>query len=98
MVNIIGMEATILNNNSFLIVTYNMHGFDQGIIELKSLCNSNMYDIIFSQEHWLSFDSLSNFDYFKSDYQIYSSTAMDTVLRQGMMRGRPFGGVWLYVR
>jgi len=33
------------------IVSYNMHGFNQGHSQLISLCNC--YDVIFIQEHWL---------------------------------------------
>jgi hypothetical protein len=42
------------------------------------------------QEHWLSSDSLRNFDYFNKDYKTYSSSAMDDSVRQGMLRGRRF--------
>ena len=62
------------------IVSYNMHGFNQGILELKSLCQIEKYDIIFIQEHWLSSDQLSNFDYFKNDYCVYCTSAMDSTL------------------
>jgi hypothetical protein len=40
------MDSTILR-----IVSYNMHGFNQGSVYLKDL--SENADVIFVQEHWL---------------------------------------------
>ena len=92
----------IINNTTYLdkinVVTFNCHGYNQGIMELKSLCFTKCYDIIFVQEHWLSYDLLRNFDYFNIDYNVYSSTAMDTTLKRGILRGRPFGGLATLVR
>lgn len=36
---------------SYKVVTYNLHGFNQGKIMLKELCDR--FDIITVQEHWL---------------------------------------------
>lgn len=33
--------------NNINLITYNMHGFNQGIIELKTLCMVKYYDIVF---------------------------------------------------
>ena len=68
-----------------------MHGFNQGVLELKSLCYHKKYDIIFIQEHWITNDLLRNSDYFKNEYCVYSTSAIDST--QGIMRGRPHGGV-----
>ena len=54
--------------------------------------------MIFIQEHWLNSDSLRNFDYFHNDYNVYSSTAMDSTLKHGILRGRPFGGLAILIR
>ena len=51
-------------SKSLTVVTYNMHGFNQGVLELQSLCIAKKYDIVFIQEHWLTNDLLRNFDYF----------------------------------
>ena len=34
------------------IVTYNLHGINQGKMYLTSLCEE--YDVVFVQEHWLA--------------------------------------------
>ena len=75
-----------------------MHGFNQGILELKSLCNINNGDIIFLQEHWLNLDSLRHFDYFKNDYYIYGSSSMDAIIKHGILSGRPHGGLCTLIR
>ena len=92
------MASSSLNNSHSLnenigVVSYNMHGFKQGILMLKSLCFVDHYDIIFIQEHWLTSDLLSQFDYFKKDYYIFGISAMDSALTTGILRGRPYGGV-----
>jgi len=38
------------------IVSYNPHGFNQGVGMLLELCTS--FDVIFCQEHWLLSDQL----------------------------------------
>ena len=41
--------------NELYIVSYNMHGFNQGIEVVSDLANSNdPPDIILLQEHWLT--------------------------------------------
>ena len=50
------------------IVSYNMHGFMQGFSVLEDFINSEESpDVFLLQEHWLTPDNLSKFDYF-SDY------------------------------
>ena len=85
-------------SDNIKISSFNMHGFNQGIMELKSLCSVNKFDVIFTQEHWLSSDLLSNFDYFKADYNVYSISSMDQSINKGVLRGRPFGGLCTMIR
>jgi exonuclease III len=62
----------VKSNDKFLnIVSFNMHGFNQGIIQLKTLCNINQYEVIFLQEHWLTSDTIAQFNYFSKDYLFY---------------------------
>ena len=95
---IYNIHSTVLYNKCLNIVSFNMHGFNQGILQLKSLCSVDHYDIIFVQEHWLTNDSLINFDYFKTDYKFFGISAIDSEVRRGILRGRPFGVVGTLIR
>ena len=88
---------TVSTAESVNIVTYNMHGFNQGIVLLNSLCDYDNYDVIYIQEHWLSPDLLNNFDYFKNNYLIFCSSSMSTSLSHSILRGRPFGGLCILI-
>ena len=81
--------------NNINIVSYNMHKFNQEIIELKSLCMKTNSDVIFIQEHWLTDDLLRNFDYFKNCYYVNCASAMDS--SNSLMIDRPFGGVGVLI-
>jgi len=50
------MAASVTSSSNVNIVSYNMHGINQGGAMLMELCMS--YDLIFCQEHWLSSDQL----------------------------------------
>ena len=67
-------------------------------MELKTLCNVKNYDAILIQEHWLCFSAFCNFDYFKNDYNIYCASAMDSEIKKGLLRGRPYGGFSVLLR
>jgi hypothetical protein len=69
------------------VVTCNMHGFRQGVRCLKEL--RLVADVIFPQEHWLTSDKLQ----LGNDLIIFSSSAMDSRLSNGVLRGKPFGNV-----
>lgn len=80
-------------NSAINVISFNMHGFNQGVLELKTLCDISKFEVIFLQEHWLSSDLMFNFDYFKNNYCVFGISAMDSTLSQGILRGRPKGGV-----
>jgi len=72
------------------IVSYNLHGFNQGYPLLSCLCES--FDIILLQEHWLYPDELSRLDSVNSDFLSVSVSSMGKVLGSRVRHGRPFGG------
>src|SRR5690349_2343296 len=84
-------------NDSVQVVSYNMHGFNQGITMLKSLCSKYRSKFIFLQEHWLTPDQLSNFNCFNDNYMFYSYSSMSNILNNGILRGRPFQGLAVLV-
>jgi exonuclease III len=80
------------------LVTYNMHGFNQGKELVMLLCNSLNVDFILLQEHWLSSVDMSKLHELSADYMCYGVSAMDTVLSENILKGRPYGGVAIMVR
>lgn len=78
------------------LVSYNMHGFNQGKSLLEDLCCN--YDIIFCQEHWLSPDFLFKLSDVATDFVCFSNSAMTDCVNNGILRGRPFGGLAVLVR
>ena len=82
----------------FNLVTFNLGGFNQGILMLKSICSLDTNSVIFVQESWLTQDQLYHFYIFKCDYYVYGISAMDSTLGKGLLRGRPHGGVHMFVR
>lgn len=77
-------------------LTYNMHGYNQGIHYIKQNCSSA--DVIFVQEHWLPPCDLHKLQNISDDFICFSSSAMCNVIDRGILVGRPFGGVAILVR
>jgi len=77
------------------VVSYNLHGFNQGKIPLQSLCST--CDILFVQEHWLAPFDLDKLNAVNPNMICFASTAMDDAVSRDCLVGRPFGGVAIYV-
>ena len=75
------------------LVSYNMHGFYQGISVVDELIKSSSPDILLLQEHWLTPDNLYVLDKYFAKYFSFGCSAMSTRIESGMLVGRPFGGV-----
>jgi len=71
--------------------TFNMHGFNNGIAMVKQLCQD--FDIIILQEHWLSKANLYKLDNIDPNYRAFGLSSMEGKLADGILSGRPFGGV-----
>jgi len=80
------------------VVSFNMHGFYQGLTVVEDLINSESPDVLVLQEHWLTPDNLTKFDKHFTDYFWFGCSAMSNCLQTGMLRGRPFGGVITLVK
>jgi len=89
------MAATKTTRMSLRVGSFNMHGFKIGSSCLADLCN--MSDIILVQEHWLSPHSLHLLSGVNDNFVYFASSAMCTKLAEGVLRGRPFGGVGVIV-
>jgi hypothetical protein len=83
--------------NSISVISYNMHGFNQGISTVQDISSSLLPDVYILQEHWLTPSNLNKFDIIK-DYFSFGSSAMLTAVESGVIYGRPFGGVMTLIK
>jgi exonuclease III len=79
------------------LVSYNMHGFNQGQPALVNFLLEKSADIFMLQEHWLTPANLYKFDALSPDYFTYGSSAMSKSVETKMLVGRPFGGVMFMI-
>ena len=84
--------------DSLAILTYNMHGYNQGSTLLQEICKSRKYDVIFIQEHWLTPPNMTKIININDNYVGFGISAMETAVSQGLLRGRPWGGVSVLVK
>ena len=74
------------------MITYNMHGFNQGYNTIAELIKVDSPDVMLLQEHWLTPANLSKFDIF-TDYFSFGCSALSESVASGILIGRPYGGV-----
>ena len=77
-----------------------MHGFSQGKPVLESICadvNNNANVAILIQEHWLTPVNMPKLCNFSTGFSGFGISAMDDILSKGILRGRPFGGVYTLI-
>ena len=79
-------------DSTLKFVTYNFHGYNQSY-RSNLLCNP---DIVFGQEHWLPPYDLDKLKVNVTNFITYSSSSMD-VIEKDILRGRPFGGLVVYI-
>ena len=80
------------------ILSFNMHGYNQGCIALRDIVHSRSPDIIFLQEHWLTPSNLDKFSVDFPGYFSFGASAMDRAVEVGILRGRPYGGVMVLLK
>ena len=98
--------ATISKNNNLnaqhalKIVSYNMHGFNQGFATIKDFIEtlSSSPDIFMLQEHWLTPTNLCKFNEMFPDYYGFGISALTSKVESGPLVGRPYGGVITLVK
>jgi len=88
---------TINTSHRLTVVSYNLHGLNQGRVALIDLMSSIIPDIFMVQEHWLSPDNLYKLDAISDDYFVFGSSAMMTCVSSGPLVGRPFGGTAIFI-
>jgi len=85
-------QPVIPHSKSMEVVTYHMHGFNQGRPLLEHICSSLTPDIILLQEHWLTPCNFSDVLCFSPEYIGYGISAMEKALENRILIGRPYGG------
>jgi len=82
------------------LLTYNLHGFNQGEPLLNDLCNCDnpIYDFICVQEHWLTPANMYKIHNLSRNYSFMGSSAMGDEVSSGILVGRPFGGVGILIK
>ena len=78
---------------SLVVITYNLHGINQGESLLRDFCRNDRPDVFFLQEHWLSSINMNRILNFSDDYHCISASSMESKISSGILRGRPYGGV-----
>jgi len=79
-------NVNIVNNNSYnnsansidsiRIVSYNMHGFNQGQPAVDEMITNDNIDMFLLQEHWLTPSNLHKFDERFDNYFTFGCSAM----------------------
>lgn len=78
-------------------VSFNMHGFNQGSHTVRDLALSKQPEVFLLQEHWLTPANLDKLHELLPQYLCFCSSAMRSSVESGLLYGRPFGGVAIYV-
>ena len=85
------MDITIAVNQINLI-SYNLHGCNQGVPSIRKLMSKLEPAVIMVQEHWLTPDNMRKLSTLSDNYIVFGSSAMATCVNAGPLFGRPYGG------
>jgi exonuclease III len=78
-------------NRTLYVCSFNLHGFKSGCNTASDLCKS--YDLVLLQKHWLRKDNLPNLALLNEHFSYFGVSGMDEAACNGLLKGRPFGGV-----
>lgn len=94
------MESGITKtyHSSMHIISYNMHGLNQGGPLLLDLCNNNISNVVFIQEHWMSPANINKILNFHCGYTGFGVSAMENAISHSVLRGRSYGGSAILVQ
>jgi hypothetical protein len=83
-------------SESLGIVSYNLHGINNGRSLPVELCSDPLVSYIAIQEHYLTSNNLHLLNSIHPDFIGFGISAMSKRLEKEIYRGRPFGGVGSY--
>src|SRR5438132_11607503 len=86
-------QSRLMGKTALNIETFNMVGFSNGASMLQDLCLN--HQIIALQESWLSNEDSFKLTLICKDFNHRSVSPMTNRLEEGLLRGRPFGGIAL---
>ena len=93
----VSLENSFTDLGRLVVISYNLHGYNQGLTGLKDMICSLCPDVIMVEEHWLTTDNLYKLSDISRDYFVFGSSAMNALLSQGPLYGRPFGGTAILI-
>lgn len=82
----------------FNVFSYNLHGFTQGGDYLKELLQSDLYEVGFIQEHWLLPQYIDDLSSINTKYTCFAKSSMSDAIGRGLLKGRPYGGIAVYIK
>ena len=85
-------------SESISIVSFNLHGLNQGRQVVRELICNVFPDIILLQEHWFTPVNIRKLDIDFPECVAIGRSAMELCVEQGPLRSRPFGGVTTLVK
>ena len=77
------MTSDVCYSRQLKIVSFNMHGFNQGFSAVDELIHKIDPDVVLCQEHWLTPANLHKFNDHYGSYFTFGSTAMSNVAYAG---------------
>ena len=86
------------DHDRLVVVSYNLHGFNQGLTGIQEIINVLSPDVIFVQEHWLTPANLFKLDTVSDEYFSCGCSAMHDSVSAGPLYGRPYGGTAMLVK
>ena len=89
---------TSISISRLVVVSYNLHGLNQGLAGVKEMIDVLSPDVIMIQEHWLFPNNMCKLNDISCDYFAFGSSPMDSVVGAGPFYGRPYGGVAILIK
>jgi exonuclease III len=80
------------------VISYNMHGYNQGMPSLRDLIETMQPDVFLLREHWLTPANLNKFSVDFNGYYCFGSSAMLDAVAVGPLYGRPYGGIMILIK
>ena len=78
------------------VASFNLHGFKNSWEYLRQLLDC--HDIVFVQELWLFACELSLLSNLSDSFNVFAQSGMANSEQSGIVKGRPFGGVAVFIR
>ena len=78
------MESENIFYKKLKLVSYNMHGFNQGRLTVDEIIHYYNPDVFLLQEHWLTPANMNKLNVFQ-EYFMYGCSAMTKTVETGLL-------------